>query len=101
MFAEIGVSIFAAVVEDEETTQKVADNLGFPVAYGVTRAQSDLLGSWWDEKNDFIQPSEFVLSRKGKVVMSTYSSTPIGRMDPAETLTLLTMITKRSKPAQT
>lgn len=101
MFAEIGVSIFAAVVEDEETTQKVADNLGFPVAYGVTRAQGDLLGSWWDEKNDFIQPSEFVLSRKGKVVMSTYSSTPIGRMDPAETLTLLTMITKRSKPAQT
>ena len=70
--------------------------LGFPVAYGVTREQADLLGSWWDERG-FIQPSEFVILRGGEVRMSTYSNSPIGRMDPAEMLTLMTMITQRKK----
>ena len=38
---------------------------------------------------EFIQPSEFVLAYDGKVIAATYSHGPIGRMDPAETLTYL------------
>ncbi|MDB4151594.1 hypothetical protein N9740_08910, partial [Pseudomonadales bacterium] len=59
------------------------------VAHGVTRADADSLGAWWDDNRNFIQPSEFILSRSGKVMMSTYSNSPIGRMEPEETLTLL------------
>jgi hypothetical protein len=59
------------------------------VAYGVTRQQADALGAWWDDRRDFIQPTEFMLTRKGKVMFSTYSNAPVGRMDPAETLTLI------------
>ncbi len=29
--------------------------------------------------------------------MSTYSNSPVGRMDPAEMLTLMTMVNSRSK----
>ena len=72
-----------------EKTQEVAEPLNFPVAYGVTREIGNALGSWWDERRDFIQPSEFVLNRQGKVMFSTYSNSPVGRMDPAETLTLI------------
>ena len=72
-----------------EKTQEVAEPLNFPVAYGVTREIGNALGSWWDERRDFIQPSEFVLNRQGKVMFSTYSNSPVGRMDPAETLTLV------------
>ena len=75
----------------------VADRLGFPVAYGVTKDQAGLLGSWWDAGRDFIQPSEFVLSKRGRVLMSTYSNSPIGRMDSAEALTLVTMMNARRK----
>ncbi|MYF31429.1 MAG: hypothetical protein F4169_21755 [Gammaproteobacteria bacterium] len=63
----------------------------------MTREQADLLGAWWDEKREFIQPSEFLLTRNGKVQMSTYSNSPIGRMDPAEMLTLITMVNSRNK----
>ena len=67
----------------------MAEDLEIPIAYGVNRDQGNALGAWWDERRDFIQPSEFVLSQSGRVMFSTYSNSPVGRMDPAETLTLL------------
>ena len=88
-FAEQGATIIAGAVDDLAKTSEVAEGLEIPVAYGVTRDQGDVLGAWWDERRDFIQPSEFVLSQNGRVIFSTYSDSPVGRMDPAETLTLL------------
>ena len=67
----------------------MAEDLEIPIAYGVNRDQGNALGAWWDERRNFIQPSEFVLSQSGRVMFSTYSNSPVGRMDPAETLTLL------------
>lgn len=98
-FAEQGVGVIAAAVDSEEKTLEVAERLGlgFPVAHGVTKDQAELLDSWWDEGRDFIQPSEFVLSKSGRVLMSTYSNSPIGRMDSAEALTLVTMMNARRK----
>ena len=55
----------------------------------MSRTDGDAIGSWWEEHRDHIQPSEFVITKSGKVVMSTYSNSPIGRMDPAEALTLI------------
>ena len=54
----------------------------------MTRADGDSIGAWLEERRDHIQPSEFVLSKSGKVMFDTYSNSPVGRMDPEETLTL-------------
>jgi|TARA_B100002003_G_scaffold249757_1_gene286971 hypothetical protein len=70
----------------------VAADLGFPVAFGVTHEDGDAIGAWWEDRRDHIQPSEFVLSGSGKVMMSTYSNSPVGRMDPAETLSVITYL---------
>lgn len=67
----------------------MAQDLEIPIAYGVTRDQGDAMGAWWEARRDHIQPSEFVLSQSGRVMFSTYSNSPVGRMDPEETLTLL------------
>jgi len=91
-FAAQGVSIIAGAVDSLDHTKDVAKTLNFPVAYGVTRDIGDKLGAWWDERRDFIQPSEFLLNPQGKVLFSTYSNSPVGRMDPAETLTLITYL---------
>ena len=88
-FLAEGVSIVAGTVDTMEQTSKVSRELGFPVAYGMSRSDGDAIGSWWEEQRDHIQPSEFVISESGKVIMSTYSNSPIGRMDPAEALTLI------------
>lgn len=75
-----------------EKTTEVAADLGFPVFHGVNREQGDAMGSWWEERRNHIQPTEFILTQKGRVLGSTYSSSPVGRMDPDETLSLLRII---------
>jgi hypothetical protein len=84
-------------VDSEEESAKVAADLSFPIAYGMTRADGDALGAWWDDRRDHIQPSEFLINGKGRVMSSTYSSSPVGRMDPAETLVLVNFIANARK----
>ncbi|MDA0827764.1 MAG: hypothetical protein O3A73_14495, partial [Proteobacteria bacterium] len=79
---------------------QVSRDLGFPVAYGMTRADGDAMGAWWEQRRDHIQPSEFVLTQTGKVMMSTYSNSPIGRMDPAEALTLIRFLNAQRAKAK-
>ena len=84
-------------MDDQEKTAEVAADLSFPVAHGVTRADADAIGAWWEPRRDHIQPSEFLLTGEGRVLGSAYSNLPIGRMDPQETLTLLRMVASRRK----
>lgn len=84
-------------MDSEEDTARVAADLGFPVAYGVTREMADTIGAWWEERRNHIQPSEFLLKGSGRVMASTYSSSPVGRMDPEETLVLLRILASRKR----
>lgn len=95
-FRALGTAIFAGTVDSEEKTLEVSEPLSFPVAYGMTRSDGDTVGAWWDERRDHIQPSEFIL-RGNKVLASTYSNSPVGRMDPAETLVMIKYIDSMAK----
>ena len=75
----------------------MAADLSFPIAYGVTRADADVIGAWWEPRRNFVQPSEFWLTGSGRIMGSTYSNLPIGRMDPGETLALLRYIAQRDR----
>ena len=63
----------------------------------MTRSDGDAIGAWWEDRRDHIQPSEFLITGKGRVMSSTYSSSPVGRMDPAETLVLASFIANARK----
>lgn len=79
-----GGSVIAASVDDEEHAKEVADEVPYPVAYGVTREQADQLGSWWEDRRGIIQPSEFMVNGEGGIMTSSYSSGPLGRLDPQD-----------------
>jgi hypothetical protein len=96
-FAEAGAMIVAATNDAREDTLPVAEGKPFPVCYGVTRELGDRIGAWWETRRGHIQPSEFLLNRSGRVLSSTYSSSPVGRMDPEEALTLLRILNARRK----
>jgi alkyl hydroperoxide reductase subunit AhpC len=85
----LGVKVIAASVDPLDKAQEVAAELSYPVAYGVTRAMADQLGSWWEDRRSIIQPSNFIVDATGKVRASTYSSGPIGRMEPADVVRLV------------
>ena len=95
--AAIGVSVFAASVDPEDKAQLVAAEVSFPVGYGVTRAQADLLGSWWEDRRNIIQPSEFIVGAGGKVVTSSYSSGPIGRIEAADVIKMINFLEAQKK----
>ncbi len=90
------MSVIAGTVDSEELTSEVSADLSFPVAWGMTREDADVIGAKWEPRRDHIQPSEFIL-RGGRVMGSTYSNSPVGRMDPTETITLIRIVENMSK----
>ena len=94
-FDDLGVKVIAVSVDPEDKAKEVADEVSFPVAFGATRADGDAVGAWWGEPQNIIQPAEFVIGDDGKVVISSYSSGPIGRMDADEVVKLVNFYEKR------
>ena len=80
----LGVKVVAASVDAEDKAKEVADEVSFPVGYGITRDQADLVRAWWGEDRGIIQPSEFLLDENGVILLATYSSGPLGRVDAAD-----------------
>jgi peroxiredoxin len=76
----LGLGVVAASVDSLDDARKVQDEVSFPVAYGVTRDIADQLGSWWEDNRGFIQPSEFIIDRDGKIILSSYSAGPLARL---------------------
>ena len=93
----LGARIIAASADNEEQAQEFARDIGFPVAFGVTRADAERLGAWWGEQRNNMQPAEFLIGRDGKVVHSLYASGPVGRMSPEELVRQLTRMAEMEK----
>lgn len=80
----LNAKVVAASVDPLDKAKEVADEVGFPVGFGVTRAEADALGAWWEDRRQIVQPSEFLLDASGKVLASSYSDGPLGRVDAAD-----------------
>lgn len=85
----LGAKVFAASVDPIEKAREVASEVSFPVGYGVSREVANQLGSWWEDRRSIIQPSEFILSADGKVIGSSYSDGPLGRIDAADVIKMI------------
>ena len=90
--AGVEATIYAARVDGIEQAKEMADKgLSFPIAYGVTKEESETFGAWWsEERGGYIQPAEFLLGRGGVVLGSMYASGPVGRMGADEAIRQIT-----------
>lgn len=95
-FRALGVAVYGASVDAEEDATKLADRLSYPIAYGVTRQDAERIGAFWDEPGGFVQPTEFILQGRGKVVASTYSSSPVGRIHAQDAIAMVKMLRKNA-----
>lgn len=94
------ISVIALSVDPVEKAREVVQEskLEFPVAYGLKVPEdAERVGAWWDDKRPMVQPSEFILSRSGKVVSATYSTGPIGRLNADDVVRLLQIIDSQRK----
>ena len=90
--AGLEATIYAASVDGIEHAKEMADKgLTFPIAYGVTKEESETFGAWWSEdRGGYIQPAEFLLGRGGVVLGAMYASGPVGRMGADEAIRQIT-----------
>ncbi|MSO80141.1 MAG: redoxin domain-containing protein [Alphaproteobacteria bacterium] len=96
-FDKLNVKVVAASVDQLDKAQEVANELNFPVGYGVTRDIADRLGSWWEERRQIIQPSEFILNAENKVMASSYSDGPLGRIDARDVVRMVNFYQSQKK----
>jgi peroxiredoxin len=90
--ADIGAHVIAASVDDEATTRETMSRyrLEFPLAYDAdARALAEATGAFVNEDPLYLQSTGFVLDRRGRVVVSVYSSGAIGRLVPEDVIGLL------------
>lgn len=94
-FDKLGVKIVAASVDPIDKAQEVADEVNFPVGFGVSRDIANSLGSWWEDRRQIIQPSEFIVGADGNVVASSYSDGPLGRIDAGDVIKMVNFYESR------
>ena len=89
------MSVVAASADSLEDSREGAEKRSFPIAFGLTRQDNDRFGGFWDEEGDYAQPSAFILDSGGTVLISAYSSGPIGRVVAEDAVALLKMMSER------
>ncbi|MFY0611162.1 MAG: redoxin domain-containing protein [Hyphomicrobiaceae bacterium] len=93
----LGIKVAAASVDPIDKAKEVADEVNFPVGYGVTKDVADKLGSWWEERRQIIQPTELMLNGENQVVGSSYADGPLGRIQATEIISLIKIFDSRAK----
>jgi peroxiredoxin len=80
---EEGISVVAASTDPVEKAKETVGehSLTFPVGYGLPlRETAATLGCFYEERRNILQSSGFVLRPDNNIVVSQYSSGPIGRL---------------------
>ncbi|MCB1511319.1 MAG: redoxin domain-containing protein [Hyphomicrobiaceae bacterium] len=95
----LGIKVVAASVDPLDKSQEVAAELDFPIGFEVTRDIADKLGSWWEDRRQIIQPSEFILNADNKVIASSYSDGPVARMLAEDVVRMVTHVENMKKKA--
>ena len=85
----LGAKVVAASVDPIDKAREVAGEVSFPIGYGVTREIANTLGAWWEDRRNFIQPAEFVVGTNNKIIVSSYSDGPLGRIEGADVVSLI------------
>lgn len=93
----LDAQLVSSSVDPIDKAKEVAAELSFPIGYGVTRADADALGAFWEDRRSIIQPSEFILDPEGKVLFSSYSDGPLSRLDPADIIRWINFREKQKK----
>ena len=79
-------------MDNLEDAQKMVERrkLTFSLAYGMDAKEfAGMTGAFFDDKEDFIHATNFIIRPEGIIDDAVYSTGPIGRLTAADTLTLI------------
>ena len=79
-------------MDNLEDAQKMVERrkLTFSLAYGMDAKEfAGMTGAFFDEKEEFIHATNFIIRPEGTIDDAVYSTGPIGRLTAADTLMLI------------
>jgi peroxiredoxin len=88
----LDAKVVALSVEDEATTQALADEHGltFPLGHSVDADEiAKATGAFVNQDPKYLQSTGFVIDGDGKIIVSVYSSGAIGRLVPEDVAGLI------------
>lgn len=81
--AEEGITVVAASTDPADKARETVSehSLTFPVGYGLPlKETAAALGAFYEERRNVLQATGFVMKTDKTIVVSQYSSGPIGRL---------------------
>lgn len=95
----LGAKIIAGSVDPEDKIAEAAPDVTYPIAHSMTEQDANAIRAWWGDhpRGKIIQPSEFLLSKEGKVIHSLYASGPVGRMGAGDLVKMLNFMAAQAK----
>ena len=98
-----GIGVLAVSVDSLEKSKETQKETGatFPIAYGVpVKETAEAIGAFYDSAPShtapYIHSTGFLVAPDGKIVVSVYSSSAIGRLIWQDVLTMVQYIKKMS-----
>lgn len=86
------IQVIAASVDTVENARETVDRykVSFTVGYGLdVRSVSSLTGAFFNEQEGYLMATGFVVSPEGLVMNAVYSTLAIGRLVPADCLSII------------
>jgi peroxiredoxin len=96
-FKKMDIGVVAGSADDLEDTRKFIGELKvpFPVAYGLNPKEMSLkIGSFYESKDGYCQPTGFVIDPAGKIGNAVYSTMAIGRLVAKDCVGLINYLSK-------
>ena len=81
--------MYALSTDSKEEAQQTVDKhqVRFPVLYGMDGPKTaELLGAYYEERRNIIQPVGFILSPENKIMSVTTTSGPVGRLSARDVI---------------
>ena len=97
--AEKDVKLLAASVDTGDKAKEVSDEVSYDIAEGFARELAEQMGAWYGDARhpEMVHPSEFLMKGDGTIMMSSYSSGPLGRINPEDVINLINFLETLNK----
>ena len=95
----LGVALYALSTDSREEAQHMAEKhkLTFPVMFAMDGPKTaELLESYYEERRNIIQPTNFILGPDRKIMSITMSSGPVGRLTPEDVVRIVPTYRKQA-----
>ena len=96
-FNRYAIQVIAASVDTPEKAKETVDrySISFRVGYGLdVREVSAKTGAFYDEKELYLNATGFIINPEGVIVNAVYSTLAIGRLTPADCLSIIHYFSK-------